>query len=283
MDPSVVEFALQAMDNLMKHPITSTFIDPIQTNDPFLANYIKVIKKPIDLSTIKERLQKGEYENMEAWFSDVDLVWNNAIAFHGVDSAFAIVAEECRLIFRKECRTLNRFSLGKWCSNLINIKNRTCELLGAPPPKAKQYLPNSTSRSSKHNMPLLTEKELKDFAKASTLFTSEDDNRAIFKIIEENEPGFLIQNNENSVKEHEEDHEDQNEEDQKENNHNSEEEQVNDKTIFSPSINSKIAKSDNNEYTFDVTKLHLQTIYALRNYFKSSLEKMGKEYPGFNQ
>jgi len=43
-------------------------------------------QKPMDLGTVKERLQKGEYENAHQVASDVRLVWTNCIAYNQVSA-----------------------------------------------------------------------------------------------------------------------------------------------------------------------------------------------------
>lgn len=40
----------------------------------------------MDLGTIKERLEKGEYENAHEVASDVRLVWTNCIAYNQVSA-----------------------------------------------------------------------------------------------------------------------------------------------------------------------------------------------------
>ena len=270
MDEKILQVAIDIMDNLMTHPITSYFIDPLEPGDSAIEpQYFEIIKNPIDLTTIKDRLVKKQYQNPQNWLSDVDLVWSNAHTYYGPDSHFGIVSDDCRRIFQKECRKLDRFSLGTWCSEVTQIKTKIYELLSAPPQKVKQYTPSSNvSRGSKHNMPLLSERELQDFVKASSYFTSEEDNAAIFQIIEENEPSYVHQKVEN------EEEEDENQEKgklEKSDDGDAEQEKLKE---------TKNKSKDGEEVIFDITKLPLQTIYKLRDYFRASFEKAGKEYPG---
>lgn len=85
--------------------VTSSFffrepVDPIRFNIP---TYFQIIdpKKARDLSTIKIKLDKGEYETSNAVYADVQLMVDNAIKFNGETSEVAAAAVACQARFRE--------------------------------------------------------------------------------------------------------------------------------------------------------------------------------------
>ena len=84
MNKIEIGFANKIMDKLyddqLSYGIFTVPIDP--EGDPSISDYRDVIKRPIDLSEIKKKLDDGEYKTAEDWKSDVMLVWDNAIKYH---------------------------------------------------------------------------------------------------------------------------------------------------------------------------------------------------------
>lgn len=72
-----------------------------------LPDYPEIIKKPMDLGTIRSRLSSGHYATLSGFADDVQLVWDNAKLFNGPDSwvTAATVAME-RVWARKRDRLL---------------------------------------------------------------------------------------------------------------------------------------------------------------------------------
>ncbi|GIX96282.1 histone lysine acetyltransferase CREBBP [Caerostris extrusa] len=70
---------MPTLENLYKQdPESLPFrqpVDPVQLNIP---DYFEIIKKPIDLSTIKRKLDTGEYQDPWQYIDDVNLMFNNA-------------------------------------------------------------------------------------------------------------------------------------------------------------------------------------------------------------
>ena len=73
-------------------------VDPVALNIP---HYHKLIKKPMDLSTIENKLKQGQYENAKEFESDMRLVFSNCYRFnpstdlvHGLGKQFEGVFDE---------------------------------------------------------------------------------------------------------------------------------------------------------------------------------------------
>lgn len=66
-----------------KRPLSGPFHRPV---DKRLNVYHEKIKKPIDLQTIRDKLQKYEYRTVHAFVKDFELMKNNAVTFNGLGS-----------------------------------------------------------------------------------------------------------------------------------------------------------------------------------------------------
>lgn len=51
-------------------------------------SYYSLIKKPMDISTIEERLSRHEYKNEEHFCSDIEQIFENCKTFNHPDSVY---------------------------------------------------------------------------------------------------------------------------------------------------------------------------------------------------
>ena len=95
---------LLALDKFIETPLFQEPVDPVELNLP---DYFDIIKEPMDLGTIKSKLENGEYDEEEdggggggmkfdALKRDVMLTFDNAIEFNGADNWVGKHAEELR-------------------------------------------------------------------------------------------------------------------------------------------------------------------------------------------
>ncbi|XP_016852359.2 bromodomain adjacent to zinc finger domain protein 2B isoform X12 [Anolis carolinensis] len=93
--------------------ISSMLLSELETHEdawPFLLpvnlkhvpGYRKVIKKPMDFSTIRDKLNSGQYPNLEAFAVDVRLVFDNCETFNEDDSDIGRAGHNMRKHFEKK-------------------------------------------------------------------------------------------------------------------------------------------------------------------------------------
>lgn len=181
--------AVSIMDRIMKHPIANDYIEPILPGDGTESEYFEKIKNPQDLSSIRQRLIDGRYQTLQNWLDDVETVWKNAELYHGPQSHYASISQQCRKIFDKEKRALDVLSMGTWCGEVYRLRSRVYDLMGQPPTRVKQYASSlGSSHTMKQNMPLLTEREVQNFIAASEMLQMEEDHAEMIRIIDEMQP-----------------------------------------------------------------------------------------------
>ncbi|XP_060033825.1 bromodomain adjacent to zinc finger domain protein 2B isoform X8 [Erinaceus europaeus] len=76
------------------------FLLPV--NLKLVPGYKKVIKKPMDFSTIREKLSSGQYPNLETFALDVRLVFDNCETFNEDDSDIGRAGHNMRKYFEKK-------------------------------------------------------------------------------------------------------------------------------------------------------------------------------------
>lgn len=92
MDPQDLASCREIHAGLMakeRNSINYLFLEPVETT--YFPEYLNVIKKPMDLRTLKENLEAGKYTRKEEFYADAQLIFDNAIAFNkDRDSKFVV-------------------------------------------------------------------------------------------------------------------------------------------------------------------------------------------------
>ncbi|KAF1382497.1 hypothetical protein PFLUV_G00144400 [Perca fluviatilis] len=84
---------------LEAHQDAWPFLTPV--NQKAVPGYRKVIKKPMDFSTIREKLTNNQYLNLETFIVDVNLVFDNCETFNEDDSEIGQAGHSMRRFFDK--------------------------------------------------------------------------------------------------------------------------------------------------------------------------------------
>jgi hypothetical protein len=102
-DSTVASRLLFIVDTLLQNELSLAFSAPVNVED--VPGYSSLIKHPMDLGTIKKRLQRGFYNGrVEQVRRDVELVWTNCFTFNRLDAEIS------------KCANRLRCKYGSWCS-----------------------------------------------------------------------------------------------------------------------------------------------------------------------
>ncbi|XP_071666731.1 bromodomain adjacent to zinc finger domain protein 2B isoform X7 [Patagioenas fasciata] len=88
------------LSELETHEDAWPFLLPV--NLKLVPGYKKVIKKPMDFSTIRDKLSSGQYPNLEAFSLDVRLVFDNCETFNEDDSDIGRAGHSMRRYFERK-------------------------------------------------------------------------------------------------------------------------------------------------------------------------------------
>ena len=98
--------ARRMMTGIMKHPKAFIFneeVDPVKLNIP---DYFNIITNPMDFGTIEKKLKAHEYLSMQQFLQDVELVFQNAFHYNGMESSVASITKEIQDEYNKLCEQL---------------------------------------------------------------------------------------------------------------------------------------------------------------------------------
>ncbi len=76
------EKCMEILEKLESDRLSDGFLEPVDWNALGLFSYLEIIKKPMDLGTVKNKLKAKLYENVNAFFDDLFLIWSNCMTFN---------------------------------------------------------------------------------------------------------------------------------------------------------------------------------------------------------
>lgn len=71
-----------------------------------IPSYPKIIKRPMDLSTMRKKLDGGEYPNAEKFYDDFKLMIRNCLTFNPIGTPVNIAGQELQRIFDEKWKNL---------------------------------------------------------------------------------------------------------------------------------------------------------------------------------
>lgn len=97
-----VQKCIQGLDELLKLQEAEPFAEPVNWKELGLFDYPKIIKRPMDLATIRNRAKTGKYADGWDFAEDMRLVWENAKTYNRPGSGIFLVAEQLQDIWEKK-------------------------------------------------------------------------------------------------------------------------------------------------------------------------------------
>ncbi len=82
------------INEILKHKYSNYFAEPVDVSGLGLFDYNDIIKKPMDLSTIRKNLESKTYSKPEEALDDIQLIWDNCKIYNREDSFIYDAAEK---------------------------------------------------------------------------------------------------------------------------------------------------------------------------------------------
>uniref|UniRef100_A0A7S1B6Q6 Bromo domain-containing protein n=2 Tax=Corethron hystrix TaxID=216773 RepID=A0A7S1B6Q6_9STRA len=84
-----------------------TVIDATNCEALGVADYCEVVKRPMNLTWIKSKVENKTYNTLQEFFDDVELMINNSILYNSdPNNSFHIVAQDMKRIYRNLARSI---------------------------------------------------------------------------------------------------------------------------------------------------------------------------------
>lgn len=111
------------LDRLSKKDHYNIFLEPVNTD--VVAGYADIIKRPMDFTTMRNKLSRQEYKSLGEFRKDLDLIWSNCLLFNGKEptNIFSKKAIELRRLTEKLIVTTRQY-LEKDKENLLKWKEK---------------------------------------------------------------------------------------------------------------------------------------------------------------
>lgn len=149
LTPIQVDFCRKIIDKIWNLPISIFFhreVDPIQDQCP---DYYDKIKRPMDLKKVKEKLESGQYPNVERFKDDMNQIWKNAMVYNAPDNPVHIIAHELKSVFGKESEFIPKNEIEAWIKKVVKRHKKLSDLTNHKVTSIQKAAPDSTKRPFK--------------------------------------------------------------------------------------------------------------------------------------
>jgi hypothetical protein len=92
-------------EKLRNHPLSAPFLVPVDVN--LYPNYLAIVRTPMDLSSIRRKIEKKQYRNNEEVFAQIRLVFENCYSYNQDDSPISIQARKLEDYFNSLLHDIN--------------------------------------------------------------------------------------------------------------------------------------------------------------------------------
>ena len=137
MEHEIAEECVRIMKEIVKKPIALMFLNSVNESEDGMEDYYSIIRKPITLGEIQNKLQSNEYSSIQELKSDFQLIQANADKFFGKRSYYSIAAKELRACFLKMLERIEERNPKVWIKNVDTIDHNIQWLLNNMPENIK--------------------------------------------------------------------------------------------------------------------------------------------------
>ena len=124
LSPDQISLCKNIMNKLESKTISRMFavpVDPIKDECP---NYNEIVTHPMDLSTVKSKLDNGEYKLMSEWKKDVELIWSNSLSYNKTNVLMKIITTEMQEYFQQLSRFITDDPVADWSNKLVHLREQ---------------------------------------------------------------------------------------------------------------------------------------------------------------
>lgn len=101
MDDRIHKLCLTLLDDIYRLEDVNNFVEPVDYSGLEIPNYVDIIRVPVDLATIRQRLETGKYFAVEYFVQNIELVFMNCMEFNETGSDLFNVARRMLVSVRE--------------------------------------------------------------------------------------------------------------------------------------------------------------------------------------
>ncbi|XP_048525745.1 bromodomain-containing protein 4A isoform X2 [Dendroctonus ponderosae] len=111
------------LDYVKNHEDAWPFVDPVE--EEYAPNYYSIIRRPMDLTKMEERLDQGYYKGYDKFKGDFQLIVNNCRLYNGAENEYTLMVDNLVTVFDKATeRFLDQISSS---DEEVAVENLECE------------------------------------------------------------------------------------------------------------------------------------------------------------
>ena len=123
LSPSQQKRCLEVMDKLCSRKTSQMFANPVDPVRDSCPNYFDIVKTPMDLGTVRRKLNDGQYKSVADWKSDVNLIWSNSNAYNSKTSLLRAITKDLSDLYHKLTVYLSDSPQNDWNDELNTLAN----------------------------------------------------------------------------------------------------------------------------------------------------------------
>lgn len=124
------------------------FAQPVDPERDGCPDYLTKIKNPMDLGTVRKKLEDNEYDTITQWKADVELIWENSFTYNGKNSLVSVLARQLQTFFKSMTEYITENERDDWLNKFNDLRGK----LNALRPKApKRFEPPKALKKETHN------------------------------------------------------------------------------------------------------------------------------------
>lgn len=132
-----LKYCRYVIDKLLMHPLSKEYLNPVDADS--FPNYLTIVHEPMDLGTIKRKLDNHQYESPADFKYDINLVWSNSKLYlskkktHLLYHVATMMEAKCNKLLKKIPRTPK----DEWLLMLDKANRKLQKFLKLPTPGAR--------------------------------------------------------------------------------------------------------------------------------------------------
>lgn len=149
------------LTKLMKHKFSWVFNKPVDVKGLGLHDYYTIIKQPMDLGTVKNRLNKNWYKSPREFAEDVRLTFSNAMLYNPKGQDVYFMAEQLSKMFEAQWKPIDaefdrtrRIDMAHDAGLSTNSSRKAAMLAQPPAPSPPPVEMRTLDRSESRTMPV---------------------------------------------------------------------------------------------------------------------------------
>ncbi|KAF4517925.1 hypothetical protein B566_EDAN005990 [Ephemera danica] len=121
------------MKAVWKHPFAWPFQQPVDTKKLNLPDYHKIIKQPMDLGTIKRRLENNYYWSSKEFIQDINTMFSNCYVYNKPGEDVVVMAQTLEKVFLSKVTQMPKDEVVIEVATPKGPKGKKPRVPGAPP------------------------------------------------------------------------------------------------------------------------------------------------------